>query len=151
MAILLCKTPWRNGSASDSRSEGCVFESRRGHIIFYFIFLMKAQVSALCCWYNGCSLISFTTYFQLKLMLQVGKNVNRIKSTECITVSCIPFSKQNVNPLPCQHNFHAAVTRIRTWVTSATTKGTNHYTITAIGDMWSFLKLLQFVCASVCV
>ena len=24
-------TPWRNGSASDSRSEGCVFESRRGH------------------------------------------------------------------------------------------------------------------------
>ena len=26
----------------------------------------------------------------------------------------------------------AAVTRFRTWVTSATTKGTNHYTITAI-------------------
>ena len=25
-------TPWRNGSASDSRSEGCVFESRRGQI-----------------------------------------------------------------------------------------------------------------------
>ena len=25
------KTSWRNGSASDSRSEGCVFESRRGH------------------------------------------------------------------------------------------------------------------------
>ena len=29
-------TPWRNGSASDSRSEGCVFESRRGHIKFSF-------------------------------------------------------------------------------------------------------------------
>ena len=27
-------TPWRNGSASDSRSEGCVFESRRGQINF---------------------------------------------------------------------------------------------------------------------
>ena len=26
-------TPWRNGSASDSRSEGCVFESRRGQTI----------------------------------------------------------------------------------------------------------------------
>nr|XP_057911884.1 uncharacterized protein LOC131106649 [Doryrhamphus excisus] len=25
------RTLWRNGSASDSRSEGCVFESRRGH------------------------------------------------------------------------------------------------------------------------
>ena len=28
------KIPWRNGSASDSRSEGCVFESRRGHPVF---------------------------------------------------------------------------------------------------------------------
>ena len=27
--------------------------------------------------------------------------------------------------------FHNAVTRIRTWVTAATTQGTNHYTITA--------------------
>ncbi len=26
--------PWRNGSASDSRSEGCVFESRRDHKYF---------------------------------------------------------------------------------------------------------------------
>ena len=30
-------TPWRNGSASDSRSEGCVFESRRGHNNFVYI------------------------------------------------------------------------------------------------------------------
>ena len=29
-------TPWRNGSASDSRSEGCVFESRRGQNHFPF-------------------------------------------------------------------------------------------------------------------
>ena len=28
-------TPWRNGSASDSRSEGCVFKSRRGHLPFF--------------------------------------------------------------------------------------------------------------------
>ena len=28
-------TPWRNGSASDSRSEGCVFESRRGQKTFF--------------------------------------------------------------------------------------------------------------------
>ena len=31
-------TPWRNGSASDSRSEGCVFKSRRGHV-----FIRKLQ------------------------------------------------------------------------------------------------------------
>ena len=29
------KTSWRNGSASDSRSEGCVFKSRRGHCFFF--------------------------------------------------------------------------------------------------------------------
>ena len=29
--LFLTSTPWRNGSASDSRSEGCVFKSRRGH------------------------------------------------------------------------------------------------------------------------
>ena len=28
------QTPWRNGSASDSRSEGCVFKSRRGQLVF---------------------------------------------------------------------------------------------------------------------
>ena len=30
-------------------------------------------------------------------------------------------------------NFSSAVTRIRTWVSSATTRGTDHYMITAIG------------------
>ena len=30
-------TPWRNGSASDSRSEGCVFKSRRGQLFFLLI------------------------------------------------------------------------------------------------------------------
>ena len=28
-------TSWRNGSASDSRSEGCVFKSRRGQVGFF--------------------------------------------------------------------------------------------------------------------
>ena len=30
-------TPWLNGRASDSRSEGCVFKSRRGQIFLIFI------------------------------------------------------------------------------------------------------------------
>ena len=33
-------TPWRNGSASDSRSEGCVFKSRRGQSVFVPILSM---------------------------------------------------------------------------------------------------------------
>ena len=32
--LLPVMTLWRNGSASDSRSEGCVFESRQGHYLF---------------------------------------------------------------------------------------------------------------------
>ena len=30
VSFIIQVTPWRNGSASDSRSEGCVFKSRRG-------------------------------------------------------------------------------------------------------------------------
>ena len=37
--------------------------------------------------------------------------------------------------------FGAAVTRIRTWVASATTKSTNHYTITAIADRCTMNRL----------
>ena len=34
LRLLVDKISWRNGSASDSRSEGCVFKSRRGHLLF---------------------------------------------------------------------------------------------------------------------
>ena len=65
-------TPWRNGSASDSRSEGCVFESRRGQ--------------------------NFGT---------------------CVKSVCIVSGQRK----KCSSS---AVTRIRTWVTAATTQGPNH-------------------------
>ena len=42
---LTTRDPWRNGSASDSRSEGCVFDSRRvqspNRIIFLAYLLLK--------------------------------------------------------------------------------------------------------------
>ena len=48
LADICHQTPWRNGSASDSRSEGCVFESRRGQRflpfqcpIQYLVFLVS--------------------------------------------------------------------------------------------------------------
>ena len=34
-------TLWRNGSASDSRSEGCVFKSRQGQLAFTFSMIKK--------------------------------------------------------------------------------------------------------------
>lgn len=47
-------TPWRNGSASDSRSEGCVFKSRRGHsfspsnLLFDDFFMYELILTSLC-------------------------------------------------------------------------------------------------------
>ena len=44
-------TPWRNGSASDSRSEGCVFESRRGQQfqsrLFFYLFIFSHTIPYL--------------------------------------------------------------------------------------------------------
>ena len=37
-------TLWRNGSASDSRSEGCVFESRQGQYAF-LVFIVVSTFS----------------------------------------------------------------------------------------------------------
>ena len=37
-------TPWRNGSASDSRSEGCVFKSRRGQLTLFVRKKVKIQI-----------------------------------------------------------------------------------------------------------
>ncbi len=36
---ITCLTPWRNGSASDSRSEGCVFKSRRGQNFYFSVYI----------------------------------------------------------------------------------------------------------------
>ena len=55
----LYETPWRNGSASDSRSEGCVFKSRRGQSFFFskvmtiFLFAMLSfvTINAQAKWY----------------------------------------------------------------------------------------------------
>ena len=45
-------TPWRNGSASDSRSEGCVFESRRGQKYFacFVLCYLTAKQRKSCDW-----------------------------------------------------------------------------------------------------
>jgi hypothetical protein len=34
---VLTKTPWRNGSVSDFRSEGCLFKSPRGQHMYIFM------------------------------------------------------------------------------------------------------------------
>ena len=44
-ALSPASTPWRNGSASDSRSEGCVFKSRRGQgPLFVLLALAIARI-----------------------------------------------------------------------------------------------------------
>ena len=56
-------TPWRNGSASDSRSEGCVFESRRGQK--YFIFYGGVQIRKDSQWSNS-NFVTFVIDFYLE-------------------------------------------------------------------------------------
>ena len=54
---------WRNGSASDSRSEGCVFESRRAQI-----FLSKVvYIDYWIVYRSRCAIISMIQYFLLLL------------------------------------------------------------------------------------
>ena len=47
--ILPLMTLWRNGSASDSRSEGCVFNSRQGHTIFFYFNFFNYSLDVFTC------------------------------------------------------------------------------------------------------
>ena len=47
-------TLWRNGSASDSRSEGCVFKSRRGHGKFLDLNTILQVNARLCLLFPFC-------------------------------------------------------------------------------------------------
>ena len=73
---------------------------------------------------------------------------NYFKTTPYKYISTFIFAK--VADLPHQRlMFISAVTRIRTWVVSATTRSTNHYTITAIASVvlhqpWQQSSVLDF-------
>ena len=68
-------------------------------------------------------------------------------------LGCSLLSRPLRNAISFQKSTIPAMTRIRTWVTSATTKGTNHYTITATGtdeNTTSFLRNLFFNALHLC-
>ena len=56
------KTPCRNGSASDSRSEGCVFESRRGQSFSTLRLYQNMHIPE--CQWGGCNFVSFNHCYQ---------------------------------------------------------------------------------------
>ena len=58
-------TPWRNGSASDSRSEGCVFESRRGHKTFFFLYVCLS-ICELLLFFCVCVCFLFLSYDEIR-------------------------------------------------------------------------------------
>ena len=70
-------TPWRNGSASDSRSEGCVFESRRGQNKYFFFLFIYNKPQRL-----------FTFSYHLQKMREI--TVNHL-SPLCSNVFLIDF------------------------------------------------------------
>ena len=76
--------PWRNGSASDSRSEGCVFDSRRVH--FYEIFFLFFFLYPL--------LFSFFSFFSSAFYkIVIGSHINFLggKINNNLTLNLIIF------------------------------------------------------------
>ena len=73
-------TPWRNGSASDSRSEGCVFKSRRGQIFFVVDFHFHFVFQVL----NFTKIsIQLIQYFKFRLLLfRFNKIGNSMKNNQ---------------------------------------------------------------------
>ena len=93
-------TPWRNGSASDSRSEGCVFESRRGHnLLNIVIFFWKKMFASnedwthdlwftrptLCHWAIEAFLISI-----MKILIMLNNIVRVYKCLLSNGLDCLP-------------------------------------------------------------
>ena len=93
-------TPWRNGSASDSRSEGCVFESRRGHKLFSLIIFFEKKMFAsnedwthdlwftrptLCHWAIEAFLISI-----MKILIMLNNIVRVYKCLLLNGLDCLP-------------------------------------------------------------
>ena len=64
-------------------------------------------------------------------MSTVYYNIVKSVNLMCLFLIIIKRIGLKEKPTPSFDDDKSAVTRIRTWVTSATTKGTNHYTITA--------------------
>lgn len=81
-------TPWRNGSASDSRSEGCVFKSRRGQLSF-------------CNFYTHPNLMSICSHPLARDALVVCITINRLAMTIGHTRNykrhCLEAQRDNVN------------------------------------------------------
>ena len=65
----LCQqTLWRNGSASDSRSEGCVFNSRQGQWLFFQLLDIQKNLD-----YSWFILIQFIMFCDYGDSLHLGK------------------------------------------------------------------------------
>ena len=82
---LMHVTPWRNGSASDSRSEGCVFKSRRGHSF-------------------SPSNLLFDEFFMYELILTSLSTTGNATVAEWLrrlTRNQIPFGSAGSNPAGC--------------------------------------------------
>ena len=67
VSIVIMVTPWRNGSASDSRSEGCVFKSRRGQKCDFYLSM------------------SFTAISEASVLLQLRVKIHTLLTNHCCT------------------------------------------------------------------
>ena len=67
-AIVSCQTSWRNGSASDSRSEGCAFKSRRGWA--------RLLVELVSCSRSRVSLKNLRTFFNYDFLQELESHLH---------------------------------------------------------------------------
>ena len=86
-----------------------------------------------------------------KILLLLHWHINHMLSPKMVREKSDKVEsagKSFVSQKPWRPLGSLAVTRIRTWVVSATTRSTNHYTITAKqADLWVFSKII-FDCSS---
>ena len=105
-------TPWRNGSASDSRSEGCVFKSRRGQcgsfVFFSFFFVTKKlpwmHLNAQCYIYR-CN-----KYNEMHVCFTIVTNVHTLRWLGLATKGALYFQISAILLIPCHRSksYHPA-------------------------------------------
>ena len=71
-------TLWRNGSASDSRSEGCVFKSRQGQTFFLDLSVVRGEQASMI-WAQNSGLVKMICIVNSDFIIGTASAVHILK------------------------------------------------------------------------